>query len=44
MTGVRVTTQVVLFDLGQEATTVGAPRVAVQTVEDHLFGSAAEAV
>jgi predicted NBD/HSP70 family sugar kinase len=36
--------QVVLSDLGEEAVALGAVRLAVQTVEDRLFGIAAEAV
>jgi len=36
--------RVVLSDLGEEAVALGAVRLAVQTVEDHLFGIAAEAV
>lgn len=35
---------VVLSDLGEEAVALGAVRLAVQTVEDRLFGIAAEAV
>jgi glucokinase len=36
--------QVVLSDLGEEAVALGAVRLAVQTVEEQLFGIAAEAV
>jgi len=36
--------QVVLSDLGEEAVALGAVRLAVQTVEDRLFGIAAKAV
>ena len=36
--------QVVLSDLGEQAVALGAVRLAVQTVEDRLFGIAAEAV
>ena len=36
--------QVVLSDLGEQAVALGAVRLAVQTVEDRLFGIAAEAL
>jgi predicted NBD/HSP70 family sugar kinase len=39
-----ISPQVVLSDLGEEAVALGAVRLAVQTVEDRLFGIAAEAV
>ncbi len=41
---VPIPPQVVLSDLGEEAVALGAVRLAVQTVEDRLFGIAAEAV
>jgi len=41
---VPIAPQVVLSDLGEEAVALGAVRLAVQTVEDRLFGIAAEAV
>lgn len=41
---VPIPPQVVLSDLGEEAVALGAVRLAVQTVEDRLFGIAAKAV
>jgi predicted NBD/HSP70 family sugar kinase len=41
---VPIPPQVVLSGLGEEAVALGAVRLAVQTVEDRLFGIAAEAV
>lgn len=41
---VPIPPQVVLSDLGEAAVALGAVRLAVQTVEDRLFGIAAEAV
>ena len=41
---VPIPPRVVLSDLGEEAVALGAVRLAVQTVEERLFGIAAEAV
>ena len=41
---VPIPPQVVLSDLGEQAVALGAVRLAVQTVENRLFGIAAEAV
>ena len=40
---VPVVPRVVLSDLGEESVALGAVRLAIQTVEERLFGIAAEA-
>ena len=41
---VPIPPRLVLSDLGEESVALGAVRLAVQTVEERLFGIAAEAV